>query len=108
MHPPKMDGVEDKEQPKFKTAENCTRRAVFEGNNDWLIVTLEPAANEHDEEEVHEIYDGILEDFATNMAGDIEAGNFGAVQTDDPGKTQQCCMQYPRSMTRRLNMLLHQ
>ena len=52
-----------------------------------MVVTLEPAKDEHDEDDIHDIYDGILEDYATNMAEEIEVGNFGAIQTDDPGES---------------------
>jgi hypothetical protein len=76
-------GVQANQQPRYVSSTTCHLWPIFEGLNDWIIITLEPTASTS-REEIEETWAVALEGIATRMAEKVEVGMFGTFQTDDP------------------------
>jgi hypothetical protein len=76
-------GVQANQQPRYASSTTCHFWPIFEGLNDWIIITLEPTASTS-REEIEETWAVALEGIATRMAEKVEVGMFGTFQTDDP------------------------
>ena len=69
------------EQPRFAQVQTCKYWKIFEGMNDWIIMTLQDKGTRDTEiEEMHQV---MLDGIAMNLAGFIKPNTYGAVATDD-------------------------
>ena len=68
------------DQPRYRQNTNCTRGNVFEGLNDWEIVTIHPG--DPDDSELIESYEVVLEAASTRMIPDIHVGTFIAISPE--------------------------
>jgi hypothetical protein len=80
---PWQPGVHANQQSRYASSTTCHFWPIFEGLNDWIIITLEPTANTS-REEIEETWAEALDGIATRMAEKVEVGMFGAFQTADP------------------------
>jgi hypothetical protein len=56
---------------------------IFDGLNNWKIISLKPKADA-DEEELEEAYASVLNGIETMNSEQVEMGNHGAFATNDP------------------------
>jgi hypothetical protein len=82
LYKPWENNVEPEEQPRYKGSEKCKFWPIFEGANDWTIVTAEPTKSS-DYEEVEQTQEVALRGIAAMMAERMEEEKYGAFMTDD-------------------------
>jgi hypothetical protein len=78
-----LPGVTAEEQPRYSRNSQCTYFGIFDGLNDWQIISLSPNANSNDEE-LDEAQAYALKGIETINSEKVEMGNYGAFSTDDP------------------------
>jgi len=71
-------------QARFATPVGCKYSDVLGNLNEWKIVELLPAKNSYDPNDLGEIFDSALDEWSTAAMEEIEVGNMGAYQTNDP------------------------
>jgi len=71
------------EQPRYKATTDCSMHDVFQGENDWKLITLVDAKDSDVDlnDEVHEL---VLEGITDRLETRVAVGGYGAVSTDDP------------------------
>jgi hypothetical protein len=74
--------TDPKKQARYGSSRKCTLWPVFEGLNDWTIVTAVPT-DENDMDELDEAHDIVLETIAERNKGEIKVGSIGAFSTED-------------------------
>ena len=80
---PWKSGIEPEEQERYARNEKCKWWKIFEGLNDWKIVTcmLKTGA---DDEEIEDAQEEVLQGLATMMSESIKIDGVGAFMTGDP------------------------
>jgi hypothetical protein len=79
---PWIPGVPPKDQPRFEQNRACKYWGIFQGENDWFIVTTSPS-NDVDPMDLEQSQKEILLGIMARMAEYIEEGEYGAVMTED-------------------------
>jgi hypothetical protein len=71
------------QQPRYAASTNCKLYEIFQGLNDWKIITLVDTEESYLEanDEVHEL---VLAGIAITLSRSVAIGGYGAVMTDDP------------------------
>ena len=74
--------TDTQEQPRYKQNKGCHRWPIFEGLNDWIIVSIvKDAKSDAREEEVAK--KTITDDLSVFMSQDIKVGGYGAMAVDE-------------------------
>jgi hypothetical protein len=76
-------GVPAEKQDRYGGSETCKWWAVFQGLNDWTILTLNKGAST-DDEDLEESMEVALRGIAIMNAERMVEGEYGAFMTDDP------------------------
>jgi hypothetical protein len=71
-------------QGRYTSSENCELWEIFEGLNDWQIVSMEAKAGGNNENDVQEAEQIVMDGIADSMRTEIVPGNIGAFATEDP------------------------
>jgi hypothetical protein len=78
-----LPGVTPEEQPRYSRNSRCILFQIFDGLNDWQIISLSPNVNSNNDE-VDEAQAYALKGIETITSEQVEMGNYGAFTTDDP------------------------
>jgi hypothetical protein len=70
-------------QPRYSRNTQCKWFGIFDGLNDWKIITLKPRADA-DEDKLEEAHAYALNGIETMNSEKVETGNHGAFATNDP------------------------
>jgi hypothetical protein len=78
-----VNGVDAKDQPRFARNEQCKYWKIFEGINDWKVISLRRGEDDGAESEFEEMKSAALEKISEREAGLIEDQGYGAIATED-------------------------
>ena len=91
LNEPWEEEIQDiSKQPRFQKVQDCIYKEVFEGYNEWKIISLKSIPTKDAEEdfdpadEMEELFNDILGEYEIEAANQIEKDMFGAYQTEDP------------------------
>jgi len=95
-----QSGVPSEEQQCYAASTTCKFHVLFEGLNDWKIITLVDTTESvlEENEQVHEL---VLAGIAETVSKNVIVGGYGAVMTDDPDSDGYYLLQWdsePRAL----------
>jgi len=83
LQEPWDDSIKDpQQQPRYKQNKECHRWPIFEGLNDWIIVSIVKDAKSNAKEE-EAAKKSITDDLAVFVSQEIKVGGYGAMAVDE-------------------------
>ena len=77
--------IDPTKQDRYASSVHCALWPVFEGLNDWSVVTAVPT-DQNDIDDLDEAYDIVLDSIAERNMSEIQQGSIGAFSTEDDCK----------------------
>jgi hypothetical protein len=71
------------QQPRYKAITTCQNHEIFQGLNNWRLITLVNTSDSHLEVN-DDVSESVLAGIAKMLSREVEIGGYGAVSMDDP------------------------